>query len=134
MTNFEKFIMYGLAAINAEQNGLAVGEVLSKWMEGMETIWPSTAKTKKGEDADVLEIYDEYPSRDPNNGNRPTGKGQRDKSTIKRLLDDGKYTKDELLQIIRQEVKTRTETGAFLRNFSTLLNNLPDIEDEDLFE
>ena len=125
--------MYGLASINAEQNGLAVGEILNKWMEGVETIWPSATKTKRGEDADVLEIYDEYPTRDANNGNRPTGKGQRDKATIKRLLDEGKYSKDELLQIIRQEVKTRTETGAFLRNFSTLLNNLPDIEDEDLF-
>ena len=133
MTTFEKFIMYGLASINAEQNGLAVGEVLSKWMEGVEEIWPSTSKTKRGEDADVLEIYDAYPTRDPNNGNRPTGKGQKDKATIKRLLTSGEYTKDQLLTLIKREVEMRMESGAYLRNLGTFLNNPPDLEDEDLF-
>ena len=133
MTQFEQLIIYGLASIQAEQSGYAVAEVLQQWMDGAKALWPATSKTRNGGDADVEEIYGCYPSRDPNNGNRPTGKGQKDRNTIKRLLAEGKYTKDELIQIITQEVKTRNETGSYLRNFSTLLANLPDIEEGDLF-
>lgn len=132
MTRFEQFVIYGLATIVAEQNGYAVEEILLKWKDDVDRIWPATAKAKQGADADVEEVYQAYPTRDPNNGNRPTGKGQKDKATIKRLITSGEYTKDQLLTLIRQEVKSRTETGAYLRNFSTLLNNLPDPEDEEL--
>ena len=134
MTRFEQYVIYGLASIVAEQNGYAVEEVLLKWKDDVERLWPATAKGKQGADSDVEEIYQAYPSRDPNNGNRPTGKGQKDKATIKRLLTNGEYTKDQLLTIIRLEVKSREETGAYLRNFSTFLNNLPDFEDEELFQ
>lgn len=132
MTRFEQFVIYGLATIVAEQNGYAVEEVLLKWKDDVDRIWPSTAKAKRGADADVEEVYQAYPTRDANNGNRPTGKGQKDKSTIKRLLTSGDYTKDQLLTIIKREVESREETGAYLRNFSTFLNNLPDLEEEEL--
>lgn len=132
MTRFEQFVIYGLASIQAESNGYAVEEVLQKWADGVNAIWPQTAKGKEGADADVEEIYQAYPTRDINNGNRPTSKGQKDKATIKRLLTNGEYTKDQLLTLIKREVESREETGAYLRNFSTFLNNLPDLEEEEL--
>lgn len=128
MTQFERFVILGLASIHAEQTGYAVEEVLGKWVETANTLWPET-KSKRSTDSDVEEIYASYPSKDPNNGGRPTGKGQKDKATIKSLLGEGGYSKDELLQLIKQEVTTRQETGAYLRNFSTFLHNLPDLED-----
>lgn len=133
MTRFEQFVIYGLASIVAEQNGYAVEEILQRWNEGVDRLWPSTVKTKDGADADVEEVYKAYPTRDPNNGNRPTGKGQKDKATIKRLLTSGEYTKDQLLTLIKREVEMRMESGAYLRNLGTFLNNPPDLEDEDLF-
>ena len=129
MTQFEQFVIYGLASIMAEQNGYAVEEILLKWKDDVERLWPSTAKRKQGADSDVEEIYAAYPTKDPNNGNRPTSKGQKDKNTIKRLLANGEYTKDQLLTLIKSEVEGRMETGAYLRNFSTFLNNLPDLEE-----
>jgi hypothetical protein len=128
MTTFERFVILGLASIHSEQNGLAVEEVLAKWIETAEVMWPET-KTKRSSSADVEEIYAAYPSKDANNGGRPLGKGQKDKATIKALLTEGGYSKDELLQLIKQEVTARQDTGAYLRNFSTFLHNLPDLED-----
>lgn len=133
MTQFEQLLIYGLASIRSEQSGYAVAEVLQQWVDGAKALWPATAKTKKGGDADVEEVYQAYPTTDPNNGNRPTGKGQKDKATIKRLIANGEYTKDQLLTIIKKEVESRGESGAYLRNFSTFLNNLPDIDEGDLF-
>ena len=125
MTQFEQLIIYGLASIQAEQSGYAVAEVLQQWMDGAKALWPATAKTRNGGDADVEEIYQAYPTT--------TGKGQKDKATIKRLLANGEYTKDQLLHIIKREVKSREESGAYLRNFSTFLNNLPDPDEGGLF-
>lgn len=133
MTQFEQLIIYGLASIQAEQSGYAVTEVLQQWMDGAKALWPATAKTRNGGDADVEEVYQAYPTTDPNNGGRPTGKGQKDKATIKRLLANGEYTKDQLLLIIKREVESREESGAYLRNFSTFLNNLPDLDEGGLF-
>lgn len=133
MTTFERFVILGLASIHSEQNGLAVEEVLTKWAETAERLWPET-KSKRSSSADVEEVYASYPSKDVNNGGRPLGKGQKDKQIIKSLLTDGGYSKDELLQLIKQEVTARQETGAYLRNFSTFLHNLPDLEDGEIFQ
>jgi len=133
MTQFEKVVLYGLATLYQEQTGLAIDEILADWQAQAESKWPTQKTITSDEDADVLEVYNAYPSRDANNGNRPTGKGQKDKQHIRNLLAKGKYTKEQLLALIRQEVDTREETGAYLRNFSTFLNNMPDLEEGDLF-
>ena len=86
-----------------------------------------TAKRKRNaevREVDVEEIYQAYPSHDPINGNRSTGKSVKDKNRIRALIL--RYGKDYILETIKQELK-ENERGKWLKNFSTFLNNLPDI-------
>ena len=78
---------------------------------------------------DVLAIYAAYPARDPSNQNRSLCKCSKDKQRIRLLLR--MYTKEELLQAIESEIKENIDTGKWLKNFSTFLNNLPDIHDDE---
>lgn len=75
---------------------------------------------------EVEEIYTLYPTRDGNNGNRSTGKCSKDKERIRKHLKT--KPKDELRRIIELYVADCKKSGAYLKNFSTFLNNLPDPE------
>ena len=77
---------------------------------------------------DVLAIYAAYPARDPSNQNRSLCKCAKDKQRIRLLLR--MYTKEELLQAIESEIKENIDTGKWLKNFSTFLNNIPDLGGE----
>jgi len=88
------------------------------------------AKTERNgaevSEEDVLAIYAAYPTRDPSNKNRSLGKCDKDKQRIRLLLR--KYTKDQLLEAINAEIMENVSNGKWLRNFSTFLNNIPDVE------
>lgn len=70
-------------------------------------------------------VYDAYPSSDSNNENRSTRKGEADLQRIERMLNSG-HSEEELIRCIEDE-KSR---GRWLRNFSSFLQNLSDMEDE----
>lgn len=90
---------------------------------------PKTAKPSvKVMDDDVEEIYAAYPSRDPGNGNRSLGKSLKDRDRIRRLLSI--VPKEKILAAINTELEESHTTGKWLKNFSTFLNNLPDLSGE----
>ena len=73
---------------------------------------------------DVEYIYSLYPSKCPKR-NMGTGKSYNDKEKIKRLLTT--MSKEELEFTIKAYVEESLRNDSFLKNFSTLLNNLPDM-------
>ncbi len=73
---------------------------------------------------EVKDIYDSYPSRDENNQNRSTGKCSKDKDKIAKILKT--KTKEELATIIDSYLAECKRTKTYLKNFSALLNNLPE--------
>lgn len=73
---------------------------------------------------DVEYIYSLYPSKCPKR-NMSTGKSSNDKEKIKRLLTT--MSKEELEFTIKSYVEECVRNDVFLKNFSTLLNNLPDM-------
>lgn len=76
-----------------------------------------------GNDNDIKEIYDSFPNQCWST--RKTGKSTKNKEQIKKLLKS--TSKDDLLFIIKSYVEDCSRTKTYLKNFSTLLNQLPDI-------
>lgn len=84
-----------------------------------------TIVSKKSEfDNDVEYLYSLYPSKCPKR-NVGTGKSYKDKKKIKSLLNT--MSKDELEFTIKSYVEECMKNNVYLKNFSTLLNNLPDM-------
>lgn len=71
----------------------------------------------------VERIYAFYPSKCPIKG-RPTGKSKADKAKIARLLKE--MTEEELTRRIRKYLNDCVRSDTPIKNLSTLLNNLPD--------
>ena len=76
----------------------------------------------------VQRVYDAYPARDVPTSDYPKGRSLakcgKDKEKIAKLLKEGKYTVDMLVDIIRQEVEEHPR--GYMKNFSTFLNNIPE--------
>ena len=81
----------------------------------------STKKNNKN----IKEIYNTYPTKCPVGG-RSTGKNSKNKNKIESLLK--KHDKDYLVKLINLYIKDCTNTNTYIKNFTTFLNNLPDIE------
>lgn len=73
---------------------------------------------------DVEYLYSLYPSKCPKR-NMSTGKSFNDKKKIESLLKT--MPKEELEFTIKSYVEESLRNDSFLKNFSTLLNNLPDM-------
>lgn len=82
----------------------------------------SKKKTTFSEDVEYL--YSLYPSKCPNR-NMGTGKSSNDKKKLESLLKT--MPKEELEFTIKSYVEESLRNDSFLKNFSTLLNNLPDM-------
>jgi DNA-binding MarR family transcriptional regulator len=82
------------------------------------------SKKSNNVNSDIDYLYDLYPTKCPNRG-RSTGKCRKDKEKIKSLLKN--ISKDELEFTIKSYVKQQTDEGGWLKNFSTFLNQLPDM-------
>jgi len=76
-------------------------------------------------DNNIQEIYDLYPSTDKNNNKRPTGKCSKDKDKILKLIKSIGF--EQLKLRIEDYLKNCDRTKEWLKNFSVLLNNLPEI-------
>ena len=76
----------------------------------------------------IDKIYGLYPSRDENNGDRSTGKCFKDKAKISKLLGNG----IDLESLITQYILDCQKTKAYLKNFSTFLNQLPETPPENI--
>lgn len=73
---------------------------------------------------DVEYLYSLYPSKCPKR-NMGTGKSSNDKKKLESLLKT--MPKEELEFTIKSYVEESLRNNSFLKNFSTLLNNLPDM-------
>ena len=82
----------------------------------------SKKKTTFSEDVEYL--YSLYPPKCPKR-NMSTGKSSNDKKKIESLLKT--MSKEELEFTIKSYVEECVRNDVFLKNFSTLLNNLPDM-------
>ena len=82
------------------------------------------SKKSNNVNSDIDYLYDLYPTKCPNRG-QSTGKCRKDKDKIKSLLKN--ISKDELEFTIKSYVKQQNDEGGWLKNFSTFLNQLPDM-------
>jgi len=80
---------------------------------------------------DIDNIYKEYPSRCIVN-NRSLSKSNKDKEKIKKMLKD--KTKDEMITHIKKYVRECARSKTFMMNFSTFLNQWPEVPDAPLNE
>lgn len=78
-------------------------------------------------ESDIQLIYDAYPTKCPFQ-ETSTGKSSKDRERIKRHLKT--KSADELLKIIKQYVRECLDRERYFKNFSTFLNNLPELVDE----
>jgi len=85
---------------------------------------PKKADTDTDTDT-VNDIYNTYPTKCPVGG-RSTGKNSKNKTKIESLLK--KHDKDYLVRLINLYIKDCSNTNTYIKNFTTFLNNLPDIE------
>lgn len=78
-------------------------------------------------DVKVDELYNLYPSRCVVK-NSPTGKSKKNKDKIAKLIDEVGY--DKLSDAIKWYVEECKVHKTYMMNFSTFLNNLPEIPEE----
>lgn len=71
-------------------------------------------------------VYKSYPTKCPIKGSS-TGKSAADKRRILTILKSKEYTAEKLIEIINWYVSDCRNTKTFIKNFSTFLNNIPDI-------
>jgi hypothetical protein len=84
-------------------------------------------ETRQEEKNEVIEkIYKLYPSKCPIS-NRATSKSSRDKEKIKKLLQ--RTSKEILEETIQCYIQSCKDTATFIKNFSTFLNNIPDLQE-----
>jgi len=88
-------------------------------------------KTKNKESTDVDEkvevLYSLYPAKCVVNAKRNLGKGSKDKEKIEKLLKVHSF--EDLKKTIEWYIGSCRSSQTFMKNFSTFLNNLPDIPD-----
>lgn len=72
-------------------------------------------------------IYNSYPTRCVVGG-RSTGKSAKNKDKLKILLKT--ITSDKLIDTIKWYVSDCKKTNTYMMNFSTFLNNIPDVPEE----
>lgn len=106
----------------------------SKINEKKITIFKENNFDINSEEVDI--IYKSYPSFYISNGiKKSTGKTKENKKQIEKLLK-GKSNEDvkKLFEIIKKYVNECQISNTYLKNFKTLLNNLPDYENETFVE
>ena len=86
---------------------------------------PAVAEPKVDKGA-VDRIYALYPTKCPVSG-RALGKCSKDKEKIARILV--KMTEEKLSATIKRYIEDSIKDNSYFKNFSTLLNNLPDYEE-----
>jgi hypothetical protein len=84
----------------------------------------SKVKESKVNNNIVENIYSLYPSKCPIN-NSLTGKSKKNKIQIEKLLKD--YSEEQLIKVISQYIDDCKKHNRFIKNFSTFLNNIPEI-------
>lgn len=85
----------------------------------------SRVEKSREEKNNIQAIYDLYPSIDKNNKNRTTGKSAKDKYKIGKIISEIGF--EALKSRVENYLMVSEKSNTYLKNFSTLLNNLPEI-------
>ena len=99
-------------------------QAANKQLTSSQQLLKNNKKDKNNKKEEEEYIYSLYPSKCPIQ-NRSLGKSSKDKEKISKLLKD--YSVEELERKIRYYLDDCKKSGQYLKNFSTLLNNLPDV-------
>jgi len=121
-----KIISYLLARLVIQAEDIEPNELF----EQIESLFPKkkkgmTVKEKVDEDA-VERIYALYPAKCPVS-QRATGKSSSDKRKIEKLLLS--RTEEDITTAIKRYLQECIKAQSYIKNFATLLNNLPDYEE-----
>ena len=127
-----------IAYLLAWQIGMQIGETPESVLSGVKLNLgekpeapvekPQKAKQKVSANTEAVErIYGLYPTKCPVSG-RATGKSSKDKDKIARILMT--MPEEKLTSIINRYIKECVNDKSYVKNFATLLNNLPDYSDE----
>lgn len=107
-------------------------ERLTEWIDKrLKSIEDGDGNENGNKDVDVDRVYSKYPTKCPIK-NRSTGKGKADKDKITRLFKT--HSADDLILTIDSYITDCKNSGAYMKNFSTFLNNLPEIKSEPVKE
>ncbi len=119
-------MLYLLARIVADQNNKEPMDVIleaGEFWKAVEERKPRAKRTPPVDQAAVDRIYALYPPKCPISG-RATGKGQKDKEKIGRLLAN--IPEEKLAATINQYLQDCLNGKSYIKNFSTFLNNIPE--------
>lgn len=121
-----EILTYLLARLIAKNEGISEQQIYSE----IEALFPKpkrAARTTIGADKDAVEkIYALYPTKCPISG-RSTGKSSKDKERIGRMLQT--IGEDKLAATIKKYVEDSVAAKSYIKNFSTFLNNIPEIDE-----
>ena len=87
----------------------------------------ANVKLKEKTKAQAADVYKAYPTKCPVS-QRSTSKSSKDKDKIASLIKKGEYTSEGLTNVIHAYIQECEGSKTFVKNFSTFLNNIPDIE------
>lgn len=122
-------IIARLMAFNIAGDYDSAEELLAWASQGLGTTNTEVKITDEKNEAEVADyLYSLYPSKCPNR-NCSTGKCSKDKLRIVRMLKSMSASRIE--QAINLYVKECKENGSYMKNFSTFLNNIPDVQEEE---
>lgn len=125
MATFNETIVYLLARLIQESSGKDFEQV----MVDCEEFWKEAHKDRKVADKvsqeDIDKIYKLYPAKCPFRGTA-TGKCDKNKAQIETWIR--KIGTKELYFRVNRYVQETTRDKVYFKNFSTLLNNLPEYD------
>lgn len=117
-------------ALNSESESKPIEKPIESESKANESNIEEKRREKKRKEDIINDIYSLYPTKCPSR-NVSTGKGKKNKEQIKRILKNKEETIESLKYKIERYVKESKSTGVYLKNFGTLLNDLPDYSEEE---
>lgn len=129
MATYNETMLYLLARLIQLSGGGDVAETLIE----ADKFWAEIHKDdklprqKQVDDEEVDAIYALYPAKCPRR-NRSLGKCAKNKAQIEILIRKHGY--EDVYRRVKRYVEDATREEVFFKNFGTLLNNLPEYEDD----
>lgn len=127
MATFNETIVYLLARLIQIESG---GEDIEQTLIDAENFWSNIHKSTgikpvKVSQEDIDKVYALYPQKCPFR-NAYTGKCAKNKAQIETLIK--KFGFENVYRRVETYVKESKKEGVYLKNFGTLLNNLPEYD------
>lgn len=86
-------------------------------------VYPSIKKLHE----EIDNLYNSYPTTDPNNNNRSIAKGSKSKTKIEQLIRSGTYTIESLRAVQAGYLAGCARTKTYLKNYMSFLRDIPEL-------